>query len=520
LLAAPSFAASSASEAALSGDVLTWSLAGDNEGAILRISGQGVIVEQTFARGAAPTQSAFDNDGNALPDGTYTWELRAHAAPMAGTDQTAIRRSQEGQPVQRNDNYSGEVISGAFTILNGAIVDPGLAEAVGVSEASSNESGIQSTTEGAITNVTLADQVILDDLIVDGSICVGFDCVNGEAFGFDTIRLKENNLRIKFEDTSTGAFPSRDWQLTANDSANGGQNKFSIDDIDGGRTPFTIEAGAPSNSLYVDDAGRVGLGTSTPVLELHVVNGDSPALRLEQNGSSGFTAQTWDIAGNETNFFVRDVTHGSLLPFRIKPSAPTNSLYVDTDGDVGLSTASPSASLHVKRTDGTAKLFVEETLAQPSDLLELTANGNPRMVWRDTAADLFWRLSSEDAATSFVITRSGTGEREFVLDSDGNLEIRGTITTSVASPLTLPDYVFSSDYSLMPLDELQSYIKENGKLPRLPSGQEVYEQGLDLTQMQIHLLEKVEELTLYTLEQQNLITELQARLSAIETAEN
>ncbi len=36
----------------------------------------------------------------------------------------------------------------------------------------------------------VADQVILDDLIVDGSACIGFDCVNGESFGFDTIRIK------------------------------------------------------------------------------------------------------------------------------------------------------------------------------------------------------------------------------------------------------------------------------------------------------------------------------------------
>ena len=92
-------------------------------------------------------------------------------------------------------------------------------------------------------------QVIATDLIVQGSICAGLDCVNGESFGFDTLRLKENNLRIKFQDTSNSAsFPSNDWQITANDSTNGGANKFSIDDIDGGRTPFTIEASAPSHS--------------------------------------------------------------------------------------------------------------------------------------------------------------------------------------------------------------------------------------------------------------------------------
>ena len=110
-------------------------------------------------------------------------------------------------------------------------------------------------------DVSTRDQVILDDLIVDGSACIGFDCVNGESFGFDTIRIKENNLRIRAMDTSsTASFPTNDWQITFNDSSNGGQNKFSIDDIDGGRTPFTIEAGAPSHSLYVDDGGRLGLG--------------------------------------------------------------------------------------------------------------------------------------------------------------------------------------------------------------------------------------------------------------------
>ena len=114
-------------------------------------------------------------------------------------------------------------------------------------------------------------------LIVGGSACIGFDCVNGESFGFDTIRLKENNLRIKFVDTSSSAsFPSNDWQLTANESSNGGANKFSIDDVNSGRTPFTLEAGAPSHSLYVDGGGRIGLGTSTPVVEIHIEVGEYP----------------------------------------------------------------------------------------------------------------------------------------------------------------------------------------------------------------------------------------------------
>lgn len=192
------------------------------------------------------------------------------------------------------------------------------------------------------------DQQILDDLIVVGSACVGQDCVNGYSFGFSTLVLRENNLRIRFEDTSnSSSFPTNDWQLTANDASNGGANKFSIDDIDHGRTPFTVEAGARSNALYVDDGGKIGLGTSTPVVRLHMKDGNTPTMRLEQDGTSGFAQQTWDVAGNEANFFVRDASNGSTLPFRIFPAAPTNSLTVATGGNVGIGTSSPTVKLAV-----------------------------------------------------------------------------------------------------------------------------------------------------------------------------
>ena len=113
------------------------------------------------------------------------------------------------------------------------------------------------------------------------------------------------------------------------------------------RCPSTITAGAPTNSLFVSSTGNVGLGTATPVLDLHMSTGDTPAMRLEQTGASGFTAQTWDIAGNEANFFVRDVTGGSRLPFRIRPGAPTSSIDIAASGNVGIGTASPQQKLHV-----------------------------------------------------------------------------------------------------------------------------------------------------------------------------
>ena len=208
------------------------------------------------------------------------------------------------------------------------------------------------------------------DVRIDGSLGVGFDITSTSAFGFNTILMRENNLRIHFDDTSVAAsFPSNDWTLEANDSTNGGSNHFAIVDATAGRDVFKVEAGAPANSLFVDDGGRVGLGTSTPVVELHIKDGDSPTMRLEQDGSSGFTPQTWDVAGNETNFFIRDATNGSKLPFRIRPSAPSNSVFIDTDGDIGMGTSSPDASLHILRNSGSAGLHIEESSAVADDVM-------------------------------------------------------------------------------------------------------------------------------------------------------
>jgi Chaperone of endosialidase len=195
---------------------------------------------------------------------------------------------------------------------------------------------------------SVADVVVPDDQIIQGSECVGFDCINNESFGFDTERLKENSTRIGFDDTSASAgFAANDWQLEANESASGGTNSFAILDVTGSKTPFKIIAGAPTNSFFVSSAGKIGLRTNTPVLDVHASTGDTPAIRLEQNGNSGFTAQTWDMGGNEANFFIRDITGGSRLPFRIRPGAPTSSIDIAASGNVGIGIISPLVRLHV-----------------------------------------------------------------------------------------------------------------------------------------------------------------------------
>ena len=343
--------------------------------------------------------------------------------------------------------------------------------------------------------------------------------MNGESFGFDTIRIKENNLRIRAVDTSsTASFPSRDWQLTFNDSSNGGANKFSVDDIDGGRTPFTIEAGAPSHSLYVDDGGRLGLGTSTPVVDVHIKSGNTPTLRLEQDGSSGFTPQTWDVAGNEANFFIRDATNGSTLPFRIFPGAPSNAVNIEAGtSDVGLGDTSPDAALEVERSNGTAQILVTEANGTDTarTLLSLTNNGTVRIDLNDSSVGTdFWRMAAENDLGRFIITRSGTAVTELELDSSGNLTIQGQCSEGVTG--SCADYVFEPDYVLPSLQELEAFIAENKHLPNVPSTEEIKAKGLNVQNFQGRLLEKIEELTLYTLQQEEAIKALKDRLEALE----
>jgi len=355
---------------------VSWQVGPDNDAVTLTITGpNNFLYTHEFPNAHAVNVKSRDLGANPA-DGQYTYEMRVTprisgsvkaqlAAARAANDDAAA-----AQIMAANGITSTLAQSGTFSILNGSFVS---SDAV---EPGANTSGTKSVTSATKRDTTddgtasaqlhnapvkALDVVTADDEIIQGSLCVGLDCVNNESFGFDTIRLKENNDRIKFDDTSTSAgFPNHDWQLTANDSASGGANKFSVEDITAATVPMTITGSAPTNSIFVDSTGRVGFRTSAPVLDLHVATSNTPAMRLEQNNSGGFTAQTWDIAGNEANFFVRDVTGGSRLPFRIRPGAPTSSIDIAASGNVGVGTASPSQKLHIQQAVDANSLVLNE----------------------------------------------------------------------------------------------------------------------------------------------------------------
>ncbi|HPQ27327.1 MAG TPA: tail fiber domain-containing protein [Desulfobacteraceae bacterium] len=334
---------------ALFPDGIEWTPKVEYSSMVLRVScPDGAVLEKTFMAGVYPFLDFSRDSDIQITDGGYNYELQAVPKIDPDTRASLVQARADGNTslVESLKQESGLPVkplvqSGNFLVQNGLIVT-----------GDGDESG----------GDTKSDVLHYDDVIITGSQCIGFDCQDGESFGFDTIILKEHNLRIYFNDTSyTASYPTNNWRITVNDSTNGGASYFSIDDVDDGASIFKIEAGAPSNSLYVEDYGRVGLGTSTPVVELHIKDSDTPTLRLEQDSSGGWTPQTFDVAGNESNFFIRDATHGSKLPFRIQPDTPSSTLCLKSDGRVGIGTWSPAYPLELETTGENAMLYLDRT---------------------------------------------------------------------------------------------------------------------------------------------------------------
>lgn len=106
-----------------------------------------------------------------------------------------------------------------------------------------------------------------------------------------------------------------------------------------------------------------------------------------------------------------------------------------------------------------------------------------------------------------------------VLTPREKLTVNGTVLSTKMKVVqsVWPDYVFSTHYKLLPLKGLEEYIRQNKHLPDIPSAQQVEKEGLDLGSNQAALLKKIEELTLYVLQQNEKLEIQSKRLKALET---
>lgn len=103
-------------------------------------------------------------------------------------------------------------------------------------------------------------------------------------------------------------------------------------------------------------------------------------------------------------------------------------------------------------------------------------------------------------------------------DPQSKLAVEGQIRATevkVLADISVPDYVFESDYELRTLQETKDYITENKHLPEIPSASEIGENGIDLGDMNMRLLKKIEELTLHLIEQNERMEKLEKEMSTL-----
>jgi len=244
----------------------------------------------------------------------------------------------------------------------------------------------------------------------------------------------------------------------------------------------------------VDDGGRIGLGTNTPVVELHIPNGDTPTVRLEQDGSSGFTPQTWDLAGNETNFFIRDVNNGSSLPFRIRPgSGNDDALVIAANGDIGMGTDSPSEKLEI-RDAGNVRFG-------------LTASDGDQDTW------VLNHNAGQDAFIINYIDSGGVIQNELLLTQTGNLTIPGTLTTGGTACSGGCDAVFTSEYDLPTIEEHAAEMWSNQYLPAV--GQTIENKPFNITEKTGGMLNELEKAHIYIEQLHTRLQDLEEKFSKL-----
>jgi hypothetical protein len=271
------------------------------------------------------------------------------------------------------------------------------------------------------------DELLYDDVLIFNSLGVGMDVFDGMDFGYSTIILKENNLQIKFDDTSdeAGSYATNDWSLKANSIDPNGESYFELVDETAITTPWRVMAGAPDYSFLLGENGDLGLGAQNPEVKLHLNDNDTPAVRLEQNNDSGWTPYVWDVAANETNFFVRDVTNSSNLVFRLMAGAPGNSIYVSNTGNVSLGNTNPAVKLDV---EGHIALDSTLLLAPQTQLPTTFSEGSLLMDGNDHQLKYFngteWKAVSENTDNQDLLSATLTGT---VLD----IEIENGTSVSV-----------------------------------------------------------------------------------------
>lgn len=303
-----------------------------------------------------------------------------------------------------------------------------------------------------------------------------------------------------------------------------------------------------SNNIMTDGnatiTGNLGVGISNPLTRLHIngsIRGNGTAGTLTVNTTYGnvtmgainttqaaFTTDRSMYTFDKSVRLNDGILSSGNANLTLQTYGATRMTVLRSNGNVGIGTNTPTQALSVK---GNLSLSPSGTtpvenyngglmITKPFTSNQYINLNNGVWAWSIGIKDSSFALGPGNTndgsfAPSFVIKPEGlvgigTKNPQYLLDVKGI--IRAT-EVKIQSVDQFADFVFAKDYALPTLNEVDNFIQTNGHLPDVPSAAEVKENGINLVEMQVKLLQKVEELTLYTIEQQKMI-EQQTRIMA------
>lgn len=334
-----------------------------------------------------------------------------------------------------------------------------------------------------------------------------------------------------------------------------------------GELLFYTNGGTLSEKMRIDEDGKVGIGTSSPARTMEIYSGGTwPVLRLNSamSGTSieflGTGSPAWGIGtwNNTIRFYSSTTGFSSISEEYVMSQGAFTSMANNTkmmgssslrwsdmygvDGDFsgnvaisGNTTIAGSAAIGTTTLLG--KLHVHDGTSSNATLYvtpATTGSGDSATIFlaedHDASFGMYWlydgngndmelwgKSLSSTYGPHFMVNRT-TGVAAFggITATGYKLSVAGKIICEevrVALLGTWPDYVFKKDYSLMPVEQLGEFIDTHGHLPNVPSATDLEQSGVEVGEMQRIMMEKIEELSLYIIDQQKQIQELRDQLN-------